>query len=315
MIDILDWLYGIAQCSIFILINNVSFLKCVVECSFYFSEFVVRWVFRSCDEFFYYFPKLYLFEQGRSLLKKRTNRNAMKETSFFRLRGVFILVLIFGLAPISMAQNYTYKTPGSGGIGKVYMGREIAGIMDFQGRAWLERDSRENEENTGLAIANLPVKANSIVADIGAGSGFYTFRIAPRVTEGKVYAVEIQDAAVEFLQSRSKALGISNVETIKGGMKSPNLPSDAIDLAIMVDVYHELEYPVEMLAAIKKSLKSDGKLLLIEYRGEDPAVAIRPLHKMTVEQLEKELSANGFKLVQNGQFMRIQHFLVFEKKE
>ncbi|GAB3217709.1 class I SAM-dependent methyltransferase [Algoriphagus aestuariicola] len=213
------------------------------------------------------------------------------------------------------AEGYSLKTPSSGGIGKVYMGREIAGIMDFQGRAWLERSSRENEENTGLAIQNLPISATSVVADIGAGSGFYTFRIAPKVPEGKVYAVEIQDDAIAFLNARSKELGFTNVETVRGAVKSPNLPSNAIDLVIMVDVYHELEYPVEMLSAIKQSLKPDGKLLLIEYRGEDPAVAIRPLHKMTVDQLTKELSANGFKLAQNGQFMRIQHFLVFEKED
>ncbi|HSF53112.1 MAG TPA: class I SAM-dependent methyltransferase [Algoriphagus sp.] len=211
--------------------------------------------------------------------------------------------------------NYTFKTPGSGGIGKVYMGREISFVMDFQGKDWLERQNREQEENTLLAIEKLPVTSSSVVADIGAGSGFYTFRIAPKVPDGKVYAVEIQDDAIQYLQNRSKELGYDHVITVKGKEDSPNLPQNSIDLAIMVDVYHELEYPVEMLAAIRQSLKPDGKLLLIEYRGEDPAVAIRPLHKMTVAQVEKELTANGFKLVENGQFMRIQHFLVFEKAD
>jgi precorrin-6B methylase 2 len=238
----------------------------------------------------------------------------MKNLKFFLMFSMGFCLAVSGAAQVSADEKgYVYKSSDSGGIGKVYMGREIANIMDFQGKAWLERQSRENEENTSLAIQNLPVSANSVVADIGAGSGFYTFRIAPRVPDGKVFAVEIQDDAIQFLQDRSRDLGYPNVSTIKGDVKTPNLPANAIDLVIMVDVYHELEYPVEMLAAIKESLKADGKLLLIEYRGEDPAVAIRPLHKMTVEQAKKELEANGFKLAQNGQFMNIQHFLVFEK--
>lgn len=235
----------------------------------------------------------------------------------------FLIVLSLWLSFSCQAQNksapaestYSSKTASSGGIGKVYMGREISFVMDFQGKAWLERQSREQEENTTLAIDNLPINSGSVVADIGAGSGFYTFRIAPKVPEGKVYAVEIQDDAIQYLKDRSKELGFDNVITVKGAEDSPNLPDNSIDLAIMVDVYHELEFPVEMLAAIRRSLKPDGKLLLIEYRGEDPEVAIRPLHKMTVKQVEKELTANGFKLVQNGQFMNIQHFLVFEKAD
>jgi SAM-dependent methyltransferase len=210
---------------------------------------------------------------------------------------------------------YSARSPSSGGIGKVYMGREIAGIMDFSGKDWLERQSRAQEENTSLAIENLPVTAASVVADIGAGSGFYTFRIAPKIPDGKLYAVEIQEDAIQFLGNRAKELGYEQVVPVQGGEKSPNLPENAIDLAFMVDVYHELEYPVEMLAAIRQSLKPGGKLLLIEYRGEDPEVRIKPLHKMTVVQVEKELAANGFKLVQNGQFMNIQHFLVFEKTD
>lgn len=209
--------------------------------------------------------------------------------------------------------QYTYKDPDRDGTGKVYMGREIAKVMSFQGKDWLERDSRPQEENTDLAIENLPVSKNSVVADIGAGTGYYTFRIAQRVPDGKVYAVEIQEDALQYLRNRSKSLELNHVEPIQGGEKSPNLPENSVDLAIMVDVYHELLYPHEMLKEIKKSLKPNGKLLLIEYRGEDPKVGIKKLHKMTVDQIKKELSANGFHMVQNGQFMNIQHFLVFEK--
>lgn len=209
---------------------------------------------------------------------------------------------------------YTFQSPTRDGIGKVYMGREIAQLMSFHGASWLERDSRPKEENTQIAIENLPVNKSSVVADIGAGTGYYTFRIAPLVPDGKVYAVEIQEDAIDFINERSKANNHENVVAIKGSEKSPNLPKNSCDLIIMVDVYHELSYPHEMLQEIKQSLKPDGKLLLIEYRGEDPKVAIKPLHKMTVKQVEKELEANGLKLVRNGQFMNIQHFLVFEKE-
>jgi ubiquinone/menaquinone biosynthesis C-methylase UbiE len=209
---------------------------------------------------------------------------------------------------------YSHKTPSPDGIGKVYLGREISFVMGFQGKDWLERMSREQEESVSLAIENLPITTASVVADLGAGSGYYTFRIAPKVPDGKVYAVEIQDEAIQYLTNRSKELGFDNVIPVKGTETSPNLPENSVDLFILVDVYHELEYPVEMLAAIRKSLKPEGKILLIEYRGEDPAVAIKPLHKMTVRQVEKELEANGFKLIENGQFMKIQHFLVFEKR-
>ena len=232
---------------------------------------------------------------------------------------LLLIILLFSVSTLSGQTQtktdaiYTYKTPDRDGTGKVYMGREISQVMNFMGMSWLERSTRPQEENTELAIKNLPIDKKSIVADIGAGSGYYAFRIAKKVPEGKVYAVEIQDPAIKYLEDRSKELGFDNVVTIKGTEKSPMLPENSIDLAIMVDVYHELEYPHEVLQNIKKSLKPDGKLLLIEYRGEDPKVAIKRLHKMTVEQVTKELSANGFTLIQNGQFMKIQHFLVFEK--
>lgn len=240
------------------------------------------------------------------------------------LNKPFLFLGFFFLSVFCHAQNpqkeisgkevYTYKTPDRDGTGKVYMGREISQVMNFMGMAWLERSTRSKEENTELAIKNLPINKNSIVADIGAGSGYYTFRIAKRVPDGLVYAVEIQDSAIDYLKKRSKELGFENVITIKGSEQSPELPENAIDLAIMVDVYHELLYPHEVLQEIRKSLKADGKLLLIEYRGEDPKVMIKPLHKMTVDQVTKELNANGFKLIQNGLFMNIQHFLVFEKE-
>lgn len=220
------------------------------------------------------------------------------------------------LLQTACAQNkspYTYKKPSANGTGKVYMGREIAHVMSFEGVAWLERNSRTQEENTALALASLPLKSNSVVADVGAGSGFYTFRVAQRIPNGKVYAVEIQDDAIAYLKKKGIEDNFTNVEVIKGSEKAPNLPDNSIDLAFMVDVYHELQHPAAYLGALKKALKPNGQLLLLEYKEEDPAVAIKPEHKMSVKQAKKELAANGFKLVKNGTFLPLQHFLLFEK--
>jgi ubiquinone/menaquinone biosynthesis C-methylase UbiE len=228
-------------------------------------------------------------------------------------------IYLWFLCAISCAQQvsdiniYTYKQPDADGTGKVYMGREIASVMSFEGVSWLERNTRQQEENTSLAIAKLPLSKNTVVADVGAGSGYYTFRMAPKVPLGKVYAVEIQDDALNYLRQRSKALKLANVIVVKGTEKSPGLPENAIDLAIMVDVYHELSNPYEVLQSLKNSLKPKGKLLLLEYRGEDPEVAIKKTHKMTVVQVQKELKASGFHLIKNSQFMPIQHYLLFEK--
>ena len=208
---------------------------------------------------------------------------------------------------------YTFKKPSVNGTGKVYMGREIAQVMSFEGVEWLERNSRTQEENTTLALASLPLKSNSIVADIGAGSGFYTFRIAQRIPKGKIYAVEIQNDAIAYLKKKAIDDHLPNVEVIEGTEKAPNLPANSIDLAFMVDVYHELQHPVAYLAALSKALKPKGQLLLLEYKEEDPTVAIKPEHKMSVKQVKKELAANGFKLVKNGTFLPLQHFLLFEK--
>ncbi|WP_114750324.1 class I SAM-dependent methyltransferase [Pleomorphovibrio marinus] len=236
---------------------------------------------------------------------------------YFRLffGGLLLILIAKGACMAQDNDPYTYKTPDRDGTGKVYKGREISKIMSFHGVNWLERPSRSREENTDEAIANLPLEPDHQVADIGAGSGFYTFRIAKRVPEGKVYAVEVQEEALIYLKDKAEELGVTNVEATKGDEKTPNLSNNALDMVIMVDVYHELLYPHEMLAAIKKSLKTDGKLVLIEYRGEDPEVAIKPLHKMTLAQIEKEMKANGFHLAEKGDFMHMQHFLVYQKGE
>jgi SAM-dependent methyltransferase len=229
--------------------------------------------------------------------------------------------LLLILPPRSILSNhsnkqdsaYTYRTPSEGGTGKFYYGREIAQIMDFSGSAWLERNTRQVEENANLAISKLPINDNSVVADIGAGTGYYTFKIYSRISKGKIYAEDIQTDAVNYLKNKAGQMAAMNVIVVKGNEKSPELPENSIDLALMVDVYHELRYPHEMLQSIRKSLKPKGKLLLLEYRSEDPKVEIKPLHKMSVKQANKELTANGFHLAEAGEFLPMQHYLLYEK--
>lgn len=239
---------------------------------------------------------------------------------FFFLSLVTVFTLAFnrcdtaGKPAPAQDTTYTYKTPHPDGTGKVYKGREIAHVMSTGGADWLERSTRQQEEDADAAVAALPLSPESNVADIGAGTGYYTFRMAPRVPRGKVYAVEVQEEFVASLKARAAREKIANVTVVKGSERSPALPDTSVDLAIMVDVYHELAYPHEMLQALRKALKPDGKLLLLEYRAEDPSIPIKELHKLSVTQAKKELAANGFVLAEKKDFLPIQHWLLFQKK-
>ena len=219
--------------------------------------------------------------------------------------SVLGLVLSFGIIlpvcgqEMTARAEYTFKTGDRNGTGKWYMGREIAYVMGYQGMSWLDRPEREAEENTSRLIRNMEIAPGEYLADIGAGSGYHVFKMAAMVPEGKVFAVDIQEEMLEELRRKKKADGISNVEVVKGDEQSINLKENTVDKVLMVDVYHEFSYPIEMVASIKKALKPEGRIYLIEYRGEDRTVPIKKVHKMTEAQAVKEMKAAGFKLERN----------------
>ena len=199
------------------------------------------------------------------------------------------------------------------GIGRYYMGREIARYMGHQGMMWLERPSRQEEEKPDLTVENLNLEPDDVVADLGAGSGYFSWRIAQQVPEGKVYAVDIQPEMLEAIDSRKAERGVDNIKTILGREDDPQLPPNSIDLALMVDAYHEFAYPREMMTGIVTALKPGGRVVLLEYRQENPMIMIKPLHKMSQKQVKKELQAVGLRWQSTKQFLPEQHFLVFSK--
>lgn len=208
-----------------------------------------------------------------------------------------------------------YKTgrPSRDGIGKFYMGREISRVMGYRGASWLERPEREVEEATDVLIRELPLTDSSYVADIGAGTGYFSFRVAARIPQGRVFAVDIQQEMLDIITRRKTQTGILNIEPVRGNEQSPNLETGSIDLVLMVDVYHEFALPYEMMTAIVEALKPGGIVALVEYRAEDPAVPIKPLHKMTEKQARAEMEAVGLRWVETRGNLPQQHLLIFHK--
>ncbi|NBC23262.1 MAG: methyltransferase domain-containing protein [Gammaproteobacteria bacterium] len=224
--------------------------------------------------------------------------------------------LLFAAAPAAAGEEdgpYRYGTPSRDGIGKFYMGREISHVMGHLGAGWLERSSREREERTDLLVDNLPLEEDDVVADVGAGTGYFSFRIAPSVPKGEVLAVDIQPEMLAIVRERAEEAGIDNVRGIRGSVTDPNLPDAGVDLALIVDAYHEFSHPREMALALRRALRPGGRLILVEYRAEDPSVPIKRLHKMSEAQARRELEAAGFEFVRNGDFLPQQHFLVFRR--
>jgi ubiquinone/menaquinone biosynthesis C-methylase UbiE len=211
------------------------------------------------------------------------------------------------------SKYYSYRQPSFDGTGKVYMGREIAQVMGHQGADWLERPDRATEEQPQKMVAALGLKSTDVVADIGAGTGYISQLIARQVPDGKVLAVDVQPEMVELLKQRIHKDKIANIQPQLGTEKSPELSPESIDLAIMVDAYHEFGYPQEMMTKIVSALKPGGRVVLTEYRGEDPLVFIKPHHKTTQKQIQQELKAVGLKLLKNDSVLPQQHLLFFGK--
>ena len=232
-----------------------------------------------------------------------------------------ILILIFVLTlfqckgqTTNSEDSYEFKSGSFDGIGKWYKGREIAHVMGYQGIDWLERPEREKEENTSRLIQNMGVSPGDTIADIGAGSGYHVFKIAPLADKGLIYAVDIQKEMLNAIRDQNKSTGATNIELVKGTEQSVNLPENSVDKILMVDVYHEFNYPKEMLASMRKALRKNGTIYLIEYRGEDESIPIKKLHKMTEAQAVKEFEANGFRLKENIDNLPWQHCMVFVKR-
>ena len=236
-----------------------------------------------------------------------------------KLSVLLLLLNILLFSNKSLAQNntddqkYIYKTGDYNGIGKWYMDREIAYVMGYEGIGWLERSQREKEENVSKLIQNMGIKSNDTIADIGAGSGYYVFRIAPIANKGMVYAVDIQTEMLMAIENIKETSKIKNIKTILSSEQSVYLAENSVDKILMVDVYHEFSFPIEMITSIKSALKPKGELFLVEYRAEDPNVPIKRIHKMSEKQAVKEMEAAGFKLKRNINNLPWQHCMVFIK--
>lgn len=218
-----------------------------------------------------------------------------------------------GKPPESPVNRYTEGNATPDGIGKFFHGREIAKVMGHPAIGWLERGEREQEETPSKAIAAMELAPAAVVADIGAGSGYHTFLMAPKVPLGKVFAVDIQQEMLDFVREKSTKHGFTNIIPHLGTIDDLKLPPASIDAALLVDAYHEFSHPAEMLASLVKSLKPGGRVYLLEFRAEDPRVPIKELHKMTEAQARLEMGSAGLKFVSNRRHLPWQHFMVFQK--
>jgi SAM-dependent methyltransferase len=224
------------------------------------------------------------------------------------------LLLSLSCFAASSPDRYSSDTASRDGIGKFYMGREIAHVMGWQATPWLEREEREQEERTSVLIGELGLKPGMVVADVGAGSGYLSRRMAPLVRPGgRIIAVDVQPEMISMLARTAQDPRYANIEPLLGKPDDARLPADSVDLAIMVDVYHELEYPWEILESIVRALKPGGRLAFVEYRGEDPNVPIKGLHKMTERQIRREAGNHALAWERTVRRLPWQHLVVFRK--
>ena len=242
------------------------------------------------------------------------------------------LILIFGacltlgfvscLPPSSSAQvppgrqHYEFHNPHDpDGTGKFYQGREIALVMGHEGASWLERPDREQEEHSEQLVDLLALKQGDVAADIGAGTGYFSRRLAVSVgPTGKVFAEDIQPEMLALMTNQLAKAHVTNVTAVLGTITDPKLPTASVDLALLVDVYHELEFPFEMMESICRALRPNGRIVFVEFRGEDPNVPIKPLHKMTEAQVKKEMSLLPLEWVETKKDLPWQHVIIFRRK-
>jgi ubiquinone/menaquinone biosynthesis C-methylase UbiE len=239
-----------------------------------------------------------------------------------KLRSAPIFACFAGLllAAVALAgappEGYVHGTPSSGGIGKRYLGREIAQVMGWQAASWLEREEREREERTSVLVEELGLGPGMVVADLGAGSGYLSRRMAPLVAPGgRILAVDIQPEMLALLARVAEDPRYANIVPTPGAVDDARLPAGGVDLVIMVDVYHELEYPREVLDSIVRALKPGGRLALVEFRGEDASVPIRALHKMTEGQIRLEAGRHALTWERTSRRLPWQHLVMFRKAQ
>ena len=231
------------------------------------------------------------------------------------LKPGILLFTFLSLSIFSFGQDrYSIKSGDPNGINKWYMGRQIARVMSHYGIDWLERDERETEENTSLLLKNLAVKSDMVIADIGAGSGYHSALLSKMVGTGKVFAVDVEPEMIIYLNERIKQEKLSRIVPVLSTEQEVSLPENTVDIMLLVDVYHEFSYPYEMALSMRAALKSGGKLVLVEFRSEDPTVPIKTIHKMSKAQAVKEFKAAGFALDKNIDNLPWQHCMVFIKQ-
>jgi len=235
-----------------------------------------------------------------------------------RILSLFTLLLAANLTLAQQATppGYISIPASTDGIGKRYMDREISGVMGWQGASWLERDKREREERTDLLLEALVLQPGMVVADIGAGTGYLSRRMAPLVMPGgKIIALDLQPEMVNILQTGVKRSGFTQIEVKLATVNDIKLPKNSIDMAIMVDVYHELAYPYEVMMSIMKALKPKGRIFFVEYKAEDARVPIKPLHKMSEAQIKREAGVFALEWERTVSTLPWQHVVMFRKRE
>jgi len=230
------------------------------------------------------------------------------------IKATLLSTLFLAISLSTIGQDrYKIRAGDPNGINKWYMGRQIAHVMSHYGIDWLEREEREMEENTSLLLKNLAVKPGMVVADIGAGSGYHSALLSKMVGTGKVFAVDVEPEMIAYLNARIKQEKLSRIVPILSTEQKVPLPENTIDMMLLVDVYHEFSFPYEMALSMRAALKPGGKLVLVEFRAEDPTVPIKTIHKMSEAQAIKEFKAAGFAFDKNIDNLPWQHCMVFTK--